>query len=300
MAEGGGVVLGVLGGSGVYELDGLENARWEKVESPFGAPSDELLFGELCGVSLVFLPRHGRGHRIPPSQIDYRANVDALKRAGVTDLVSVSACGSLREDLPPGTFVLVDQFVDRTVAREKSFFGTGCVAHVSMAQPVCRRLGDALEVSAREVGVPVARGGTYLAMEGPQFSTLAESELYRGWGCAVIGMTNMPEAKLAREAELCYASVAMVTDYDCWHDEHEDVRVTDIVAVLTSNAEHGRALVTRAATRLAGRPARCPEGCDRALDDALITPPEARDPALLRRLDAILARVAGAREEGAA
>ena len=284
-------VVGVLGGSGVYELDGLDDARWKKLDSPFGTPSDALLRGRLAGVEMVFLPRHGRGHRIPPSQIDYRANLDALKRAGVTDLISVSACGSLRDDLAPGTFVLVDQFVDRTFAREKSFFGTGCVAHVSMARPVCARLGDALEAAAGELGIPAVRGGTYLAMEGPQFSTRAESELYRGWGCDVIGMTNMPEAKLAREAEICFASVAMVTDYDCWHPEHAHVEVSDIVAVLQANAEHGRSLVAAAARRLRERPEPCPEGCDRVLDTALITPPEARDPELLRRLDAVAGRV---------
>ncbi len=284
-------VVGILGGSGVYELDGLANARWERVESPFGAPSDELLFGELHGVSLVFLPRHGRGHRIPPSEVNYRANVDALKRAGVTDLLSLSACGSLREGLSPGTFVLVDQFIDRTFGRERSFFESGLVAHVSMAHPVCRRLGEALEEAAREEGVPAVRGGVYLAMEGPQFSSLAESELYQGWGCDVIGMTNMPEAKLAREAELCYASVAMVTDYDCWHPEHDHVQVTDIIRVLTSNAEHARGLVATVVPKLAERPNRCPEGCDTALDHALITAPEARDPELLRKLEALLGRV---------
>jgi 5'-methylthioadenosine phosphorylase len=284
-------VVGILGGSGVYELDGLANARWEKVESPFGAPSDELLFGELHGVSLVFLPRHGRGHRIPPSEVNYRANVDALKRAGVTDLLSLSACGSLREGLSPGTFVLVDQFIDRTFGRERSFFESGLVAHVSMAHPVCRRLGEALEEAAREAGVPAVRGGVYLAMEGPQFSSLAESELYQGWGCDVIGMTNMPEAKLAREAELCYASVAMVTDYDCWHPEHDHVQVTDIIRVLTSNAEHARGLVATVVPKLAERPHSCPEGCDTALDHALITAPEARDPELLRKLEALLGRV---------
>ena len=284
-------VVGVLGGSGVYELDGLANARWERVESPFGAPSDELLFGELYGVSLVFLPRHGRGHRIPPSEVNYRANVDALKRAGVTDLLSLSACGSLREGLAPGTFVLVDQFIDRTFERERSFFETGLVAHVSMAHPVCRRLGEALEEAGREVDVPVVRGGVYLAMEGPQFSSLAESELYQGWGCDVIGMTNMPEAKLAREAELCYASVAMVTDYDCWHPDHDHVQVTDIIRVLTSNAEHARGLVAAVVQRLAERVNPCPEGCNTALDHALITAPEARDPELLRKLEALLGRV---------
>jgi 5'-methylthioadenosine phosphorylase len=287
-------VLGILGGSGVYSIDGLAGARWEKVESPFGAPSDELLLGELAGTRVVFLPRHGRGHRIPPGEIDYRANIDALKRAGVTDLVSVSACGSLREELAPGTFVLVDQFVDRTFARKKSFFGTGCVAHVSMARPVCARLGDLLEAQARACGIPVARGGSYLAMEGPQFSSRAESELYRSWRCDVIGMTNMPEAKLAREAELCFASVAMVTDYDCWHDEHAHVEVADIVALLAANADRARQLVAGAARALAPRPVPCPQGCDRALETAIITAPEARDPACLRRLDAVAGRVLGA------
>ena len=284
-------VVGVLGGSGIYEIEGLENARWEKVESPFGDPSDELLMGTAEGVSFVFLPRHGRGHRIPPSEINYRANIDALKRAGVTDLISVSACGSLREHLEPGSFVLVDQFIDRTIAREKSFFGTGLVAHVSMAHPVCRRLCDALEAVASEGGFPVQRGGTYLAMEGPQFSSFAESQLYRSWGCDVIGMTNMPEAKLAREAEICYASVSMVTDFDCWHEEHSDVEVADIIAVLTDNADRGRALVAAAGKRLAERCEPCEAGCDRVLDTALITPPEARDPETLRALDAVAGRV---------
>jgi len=286
-------VLGVLGGSGVYSLDGLAGARWEKVESPFGAPSDELLLGELGGTRVAFLPRHGRGHRIPPSEIDYRANVDALKRVGATDLVSVGACGSLREELAPGTFVLVDQFVDRTRARAASFFGTGCVAHVSMARPVCARLGDLLERAARGAGIPVARGGTYLAMEGPQFSSRAESELYRAWGCDVIGMTNLPEAKLAREAELCFASVAMVTDYDCWHDDHGPVEVAAIVALLAANAERARRLVADAAKGLAARPHPCPHGCDRALETAILTAPEARDPDLLRRLDAVAGRILG-------
>ncbi len=286
-------VLGVVGGSGVYELDGLEDARWEKVESPFGAPSDQLLFGTLGGIQLVFLPRHGRGHGIPPSEIDYRANIDALKRAGATDLVSLSACGSLREGLAPGTFVLVDQFIDRTFARENSFFTAGCVAHVSMARPVCSRLGDSVEAAARAVDAPVERGGTYLAMEGPQFSSRAECELYRSWGCDVVGMTNMPEAKLAREAELCYASVAIVTDYDCWHPEHEQVEVADIAAVLTRNADRSRALVSDLARRLAGRAFPCSDGCNTVLDTALITPPEARDPELLAKLDAVAGRLFG-------
>jgi 5'-methylthioadenosine phosphorylase len=284
-------VIGVIGGSGVYELDGLEDARWERVASPFGSPSDAILRGRLGGVEYAFLPRHGRGHRIPPTAVDYRANVDALKRVGVTDLISVSACGSLRQELAPGAFVLVDQFIDRTFARAKSFFGRGCVAHVSMADPVCARLHDALEASGRASGVRLHRGGVYLAIEGPQFSSRAESNLYRSWGCDVIGMTNMPEAKLAREAELCYASVAMVTDYDCWHPTEAAVQVSDIVAVLTDNAARGRQLVAGLAKELARRPAPCPSGCDRALDTAIITPREARDPEVLARLDAVAGRV---------
>jgi len=284
-------VVGVLGGSGLYELDALSGARWEKIDSPFGAPSDDLLIGEIEGTKLVFLPRHGRGHRIPPSEINYRANIDALKRVGVTDLISVSACGSLREGLQPGTFVLVDQYVDRTFARDKSFFSTGCVAHVSMARPVCDRLAERVEETARASGDSIVRGGTYLAMEGPQFSGRAESELYRFWGCDVIGMTNMPEAKLAREAEICYTSIAMVTDYDCWHDDHADVEVADIVAVLTSNADRGRALVVEFARRFSERPSPCPEGCDRTLDTAIITPAEARDPEIMRKLEAVAGRV---------
>ncbi|MDO8595508.1 MAG: S-methyl-5'-thioadenosine phosphorylase, partial [Sulfuricaulis sp.] len=243
-------VLGIIGGSGVYDIDGLVNKRWQKVASPFGAPSDEFLMGELAGQEMVFLPRHGRGHRVPPSEINFRANIDALKRAGVTDVISVSAVGSLREHLQPGKFVIVDQFVDRTFAREKSFFGTGLVAHVSMAHPVCGRLGNHIELAAREAGVDVARGGTYLVMEGPQFSSLAESELYRTWNCDVVGMTNMPEAKLAREAELCYATVAMVTDYDCWHPNHDDVTVDAIIKVLLANADKARTLIKRLAPRL--------------------------------------------------
>ncbi len=284
-------VIGIIGGSGVYELEGLADARWEQVASPFGEPSSELLRGALGGVELVFLPRHGRGHPIPPSEIDYRANVDALKRAGVTDVVSLSACGSLREDLPPGTFVLVDQFIDRTFARAGSFFTRGVVAHVSMASPVCSRLGEVLADCCAEAGTPAVRGGIYLAMEGPQFSTQAESKLYQRWGCDVIGMTNMPEAKLCREAELCYASLAMVTDYDCWHPHHDEVTVADIVRVLTENAEHARSVVKRLAARLTERPEPCPAGCDRALDHALITAPEARDPKLVEMLDAVAGRV---------
>jgi 5'-methylthioadenosine phosphorylase len=283
--------LGILGGSGVYQLEGLTGARWEKVESSFGTPSDELLLGELDGVALAFLPRHGRGHRIAPSRVNYRANIDALKRVGVTDVISLSACGSLREELAPGSFVLVDQYVDRSVAREASFFDSGLVAHVSLAKPVCSALGDRIEQAARELGLACRRGGTYVAIEGPQFSTLAESRLYRAWGCDVIGMTNLPEARLAREAELCYASVAMVTDYDCWHPDHANVEVAQIVALLASNAENARALLGRAARGAAARPQPCADGCDRALEHALITAEGARDPALLRRLDAVAGRV---------
>ena len=283
--------LGILGGSGVYQLDGLTGARWEKVTSAFGEPSDEILLGELDGVWLAFLPRHGRGHPIPPSEVNYRANLDALKRIGVTDVISLSACGSLREDLAPGTFVLVDQFVDRTRARPASFFGKGMVAHVSLAHPVCAPLLDRLEHAGRGLGLPLVRGGTYLAIEGPQFSSLAESRLYRSWGCDVIGMTNMPEARLAREAELCYASVAMVTDFDCWHPDHDRVEVAQILAVLESNAEHARSLVARVVRAAAERVTPCAAGCDRALETALITAEGARDPELLRRLDAVAGRV---------
>lgn len=286
-------MLGVIGGSGVYQLDGLARARWEKVESPFGEPSDAVMLGELDGQPLAFLPRHGRGHRIPPSGINFRANVDALKRVGVTDLLSVSAVGSFREDLPPGTFVLVDQFIDRTVSRERSFFGTGLVAHVSLAKPVCARLADRLEAAAGAADIRAVRGGSYLAIEGPQFSSLAESNLYRSWGCDVIGMTNMPEARLAREAELCYATVAMVTDFDCWHPHHDHVTVAEVVRVLTENADRARQLVRRVAPLLREHPAACSHGCDRALDTAIITAPEARDPALVARLEAVAGRVLG-------
>ncbi len=284
-------VIGVIGGSGVYEIDGLTETEWRTVQSPFGEPSDQLLFGRLGDRQLVFLPRHGRGHRHSPSTINYRANIDALKRAGCTDVISISACGSFREDLPPGTFVMIDQFIDRTFAREKSFFGEGLVAHVSMAHPVCPRLGDALEAAAAALDIPHARGGTYLTMEGPQFSSLAESELYRSWGCAVIGMTNMPEAKLAREAELCYATVAMVTDFDCWHPDHDHVQVADIVKVLLANADNARDLVRQAAPALQNRPPACPAGCDRALEYAFFTAPVARDQAMAGKLDAVAGRV---------
>jgi 5'-methylthioadenosine phosphorylase len=285
-----GWVLGVIGGSGLYEIADLAAREWRRIESPWGEPSDEILFGELSGLPVRFLPRHGRGHRVSPSHINYRANIDALKRAGCTDIVSMSAVGSLREDLPPGRFVAVDQFIDRTFAREKSFFGQGVVAHVSMAHPVCERLTALAAAAARDAGARVSEGGTYLCMEGPQFSTKAESELYRSWGCSVIGMTNMPEAKLAREAELPYASLAMVTDYDCWHADHAHVEVADIVRVLHANAETAKAAVARLAKTLAATP-RTPSPIDTGLDTALITPPEHRDPTLLAKLDAVACRV---------
>jgi 5'-methylthioadenosine phosphorylase len=285
-------MLGIIAGSGVYDLDGLEGVSWRSVDSSYGVPSDQFMFGRLSGTDVVFLPRHGRGHTLAPTEINYRANIDALKRVGVTEVISVSAVGSLKEHLEPDTFVIVDQFVDRTFARQKSFFGSGCVAHVSLAHPVCNRLGDHLEKSGRELGLRVVRGGTYLVMEGPQFSTLAESELYRSWGCDVIGMTNMPEAKLAREAELCYATVAMVTDFDCWHPDHENVNIEQIISVVSQNAKNARALVTQSAHEIikdqtdAGT---C--SCRRALDFAVVTSKESRDPAFVKRLDAVAGRV---------
>jgi 5'-methylthioadenosine phosphorylase len=286
-------VIGIIGGSGFDRIDGLADVAWRKVASPFGDPSDEFCFGTLAGVQVVFLPRHGRGHVVPPSAINYRANIDALKRSGVTDLISLSAVGSLNADLPPGSFVLADQFIDRTFAREKSFFGTGCVAHVSMAHPVCARLAQALAHAGTEIGLTLQRHGTYIAMEGPQFSTLAESQLYRSWNCDVIGMTNMPEAKLAREAEICYATVAMVTDFDCWHPDHDHVTVDMILRVLTENADKARSLVKQAVPHLGGQRSPCPAGCGHALDHAIVTAPDARDPALVRRLDAVAGRVLG-------
>jgi 5'-methylthioadenosine phosphorylase len=286
-------VLGVIGGSGIYDLPGLEHVREERIASPWGEPSAPLRIGEIAGLPVVFLSRHDRGHRLSPSDINYRANIDVLKRAGVTDLVSLSACGSFKEELTPGTFVLIDQFVDRTHRRESSFFGKGCVAHVSMAHPVAPRLAQHLAEAAAAEAIPVARGGTYVCIEGPQFSTLAESLTYKNLGYAVIGMTNMPEAKLAREAELCYATAAMVTDFDCWHPHHDAVTVQDIIAVLNANAETAKRLVARLARDFPREHEPCPIGSDRALDTALITAPEARDPDLIRRLDAVAGRVLG-------
>jgi 5'-methylthioadenosine phosphorylase len=284
-------VLGIIGGSGIYDLPGLQNVREERIESPWGEPSAALRIGDIDGLPIVFLTRHDKGHRLSPSDINYRANIDVMKRVGVTDLVSLSACGSFKEELPPGTFVLVDQFVDRTFNRDSSFFGTGCVAHVSMAHPVSPRLRIRLAEAATSESIQVARDGTYVCMEGPQFSTLAESLTYKGLGYSVIGMTNFTEAKLAREAEICYATVAMVTDFDCWHPDHDAVTVSDIIRVLTENAEKGAQLVARLAREFPHEHEPCPIGSDRALDAAIITSPEARDRALLKKLDAVAGRV---------
>ncbi|MGB8488261.1 MAG: S-methyl-5'-thioadenosine phosphorylase [Xanthobacteraceae bacterium] len=284
-------VLGIIGGSGIYDLPGLANVRHEAVVSPWGEPSAQILTGEIAGLPVVFMPRHDRGHRLSPSDINYRANIDVLKRVGVTDLISLSACGSFKPELPPGTFVLVDQFVDRTYKRESSFFGKGLVAHVSMAHPVSPRLRIHLAAAAAAEGLDVVRDGTYVCIEGPQFSTLAESLTYKNLGYSVIGMTNMPEAKLAREAELCYATVAMVTDFDCWHPDHDAVTVQDIIKVLTANADKAKRLVARLAQVLPREHEPCPVGSDRALETALITAPEARDPAMIKKLDAVAGRV---------
>lgn len=284
-------MIGVIGGSGVYQIDGLEGASWVKVATPWGKPSDEVLLGRLGGIPMAFLPRHGRGHPHSPTSVPYRANIDALKRLGCTDVVAVSAVGSLREDYAPGDFVLVDQYIDRTFAREKSFFGPGCVAHVSVAHPTCPRLGAACLSAAEQAGITVHDGATYLAMEGPQFSTLAESRLYRNWGADVIGMTGMPEAKLAREAELCYASLAMVTDYDCWHEDHGAVDVSVVLQTLAANAQNARSLIAALPAHLSPERDPCPHGCDTALTHALITAPDARDPAVMARLDAVAGRV---------
>jgi 5'-methylthioadenosine phosphorylase len=284
-------ILGIIGGSGIYDLPGLEDAREQAIGSPWGQPSAPVRLGNIAGLPIVFLPRHDRGHRLSPSDINYRANIDVLKRAGATDLISLSACGSFKEEMPPGTFVLVDQFIDRTHKRESSFFGKGCVAHVSMAHPVSPRLRIHLATAAEAEGIAVARSGTYVCMEGPQFSSYAESMTYKGLGYSVIGMTNMPEAKLAREAELCYATVAMVTDFDCWHPDHDAVTVQDIIRVLASNADKARGLVARLARDFPREHEPCPIGSDRALDTALITAPAARDPELLKKLDAVAGRV---------
>ena len=284
--------IAIIGGSGIYDIDGLVGATWTDVETPWGAPSDQVLTGTLNGVDMVFLPRHGRGHVYSPTTVPYRANIDALKRLGVTDVISVSACGSFRDEMAPGDFVVVDQFIDRTFAREKSFFATGCVAHVSVAHPTCPRLSGACVQAASDAGITVHNGGTYLAMEGPQFSSIAESKMYReSWRADVIGMTNMPEAKLAREAELCYASVAMITDYDSWHPEHGSVDITSIIATLQGNAGKARDLVGRLPALLGQDRDDCPHGCDKALEFAIMTAPDKRDPELIAKLDAIAGRV---------
>ena len=284
-------VMGIIGGSGIYEIDGLSDKRWLDVKTPYGEPSDQLMVGQLDGQKIVFLPRHGRGHKISPSEINYRANVYALKSIGVAEIISVSAVGSLRENLSPGMFVIVDQFVDRTFVRKKTFFESGVVAHVSMAHPVCNRLGNHLEQAAISAGLNVVRGGTYLVMEGPQFSTLAESEMYRAWNCDVIGMTNMPEAKLAREAEICYASVAMVTDYDCWHPNHNNVTVEQIIKVLTVNADNARSLVKAVAPKIYTDATAEYCSCRTALEHAVITSPDVRDPTVVSSLGVIADRV---------
>ncbi len=283
--------LGIIGGSGLYEIDGLEDVQTRQIESSFGVPSAPLIVGRLNDLEIVFLPRHGRGHTIPPSGLNFRANIEVLKRVGCTEIVSLSAVGSLKAELPPGTFVIIDQFIDRTFARDKSFFGEGLVAHVSMADPVCSRLGDLIEKAASGLSVPMVRGGTYLVMEGPQFSTRAESELYRSWGCDVIGMTNMPEAKLAREAEMCYATVAMVTDYDCWHEDHDDVTVDTVLEVLLGNAAEAKTLVKSIAPLIGDRQVACHAGCHTALDAAIITAPEACDANLAKKLSSVAGRI---------
>jgi len=285
------MTLGVIGGSGIYDIEWLAHPRWEKIVGPFGKPSDDLLVGELDGSEVVFLPRHGRGHRVPPGEVNYRANIDALKRAGVTDVLAFSAVGSLHEDLAPGTFVIIDQYLDRTFARKNSFFGAGLVGHVAMAHPVCGRLGDLAEAAGRDAGASCVRGGTCMVIEGPQFSTRAESQFYRNSGASVIGMTGMPEAKLAREAELCYAGIAMVTDWDSWHPEHDHVTVEQVLSVMAKNVVVAREMVRRIAPRLRDRPVPCPQRCDRALDGAIMTAPEARDPTLVTHLGAVAGRV---------
>ncbi|MEO1303549.1 MAG: S-methyl-5'-thioadenosine phosphorylase [Pseudomonadota bacterium] len=287
-------VIGVIGGSGLYEIEGLENPQRVEVETPWGTPSDPLVTGQVGDIGFVFLPRHGKGHRLTPTAIPYRANIDALKRLGCTDVLSFSACGSLQEAYAPGDFVMVDQFIDRTFAREKSFFGPGMVAHVSMADPICARLSGLAGDAARAAGAKVHHGGTYIAMEGPQFSSRAESHMYRQWGCDVIGMTNMPEAKLAREAELPYATVAMVTDYDCWRADEAHVEVTNVLEIMAANTAKAKTVIATIAETLQDTPRTpSPQGIETCLDYAMITAPEVRDPEILARLDAVAGRVLG-------
>ena len=286
-------VIGIVGGTGLYELDGLTDQKWQRIDSPFGRPSDELLFGKLGEHTVVFLPRHGRGHKIPPHEIPFLANMDVLKRAGVTQVISVSAVGSLRDDRPPGDFVIVDQFIDRTLRKPKTFFGTGLVAHVSVGHPTCRRLMRDLAASGEALKLPIHTGGTYVVMEGPQFSTVAESRLHKSWGADVIGMTNMPEAKLAREAELCYASVAMVTDFDSWHPAHDHVDVAQVVKVMHGNSANAKKLLASVIPVSGKHDGACEFGCDRALEHAFLTAPGAADPELVKKLDAVAGRVLG-------
>jgi len=284
-------VLGIIGGSGIYDLPGLEDVSEHRVDTPWGEPSDLLRTGRVGNTKVVFLPRHDRGHRIPPGEINYRANIDAMKRMGVTDLVSFSACGSYKEELSPGTFVLVDDFVDRTFKRESSFFGRGCVAHVSFARPVGPALQDLVARAADAEGIDYRRGGTAVCMEGPQFSTLAESLTYKQLGYDIIHMTSMPEAKLAREAEITYAVVAMVTDFDCWHETHGPVDVASLVAVMHENRDKAQRLFSRLARDFPAEHMPCPVGSDRALDTAIFTRPDMRDPAMMEKLDAVAGRV---------
>jgi 5'-methylthioadenosine phosphorylase len=286
-------VIGIVGGSGLYELEGLTDKKWQRVDSPFGRPSDDLLVGTLGEHRVVFLPRHGRGHKIPPHEIPYAANIDALKRAGVQQVISVSAVGSLRDDRPPGDFVVVDQFIDRTLRKPKTFFGTGLTAHVSVGHPTCRRMIKSLFATGKQLGLPIHEGGTYVVMEGPQFSTMAESQLHRSWGADVIGMTNMPEAKLAREAELCYASVAMVTDFDCWHPAHDHVDVAQVVKVMQANSTNVKKLLATVIPVVAQHEGECQFGCDRALEHAIMTAPGSADLELVKKLDAVAGRVLG-------
>jgi len=286
-------VIGIVGGSGLYELEGLTDKKWHRVDSPFGRPSDDLLFGRLGEHEVRFLPRHGRGHRIPPHEIPYAANIDALKRAGVQQVISVSAVGSLRDDRPPGDFVVVDQFIDRTLRGPKTFFSTGLTAHVSVGHPTCRRMMKDLYETGTQLKLPIHNGGTYVVMEGPQFSTMAESQLHRSWNADVIGMTNMPEAKLAREAELCYASVAMVTDFDCWHPAHDHVDVAQVVKVMQANGANVKKLIATVIPVVARHEGECKFGCDRALEHAIMTAPASADPELVKKLDAVAGRVLG-------
>ena len=284
--------VGIIGGSGLYDLKSLQNTKWIDVSTPWGDPSDQILSGEINNLQIYFLPRHGRGHYHSPSTVPYKQNIYALKKLGVTNILSVSACGSLKEDLAPGDFVLVDQFIDRTYLREKSFFGKGCVAHVSLAHPTCNNFSKIIFEIGKKLEIKIQLGGTYMTMEGPQFSTLAESKLYKdNWKCDVIGMTNMPEAKLAKEAEICYTSLSMVTDFDCWHPDHDSVEVSDIIETLTNNSSKAQRIIETLPEFLKSNKDLCSLGCNNALDNAIITAPEKRDPKVLKTLDVLLHRL---------